>query len=321
MQKRLFIGWAPSNRRSWLLADKLNAELHMINRLKHRSPLHAPFKYPWMAVDTWRLLSRTKPDVVFVQNPPPLLPLVVWFFSFFHPLSLVIDHHTAAFDKAWDWLLPVQKFLARWAKSNIVTNDHWKRVIEEWGGVAMILDDVPADFPAGNPYPVQGRASVAVVSSFAPDEPLETVVKVATDLPDINFYITGDRNRASKSLLAGMPHNVTLTGFLSDEDYFGLLRKVDAVMVLTTRNHTNQRGGCEAVWLGQPLITSDWPILRTLFNKGTVYVQNTEAGIKQGIVQALEDAPHLAQEMKQLQEFRRQNWQQVSHRLETVLQQ
>ncbi|MCB0190847.1 MAG: glycosyltransferase [Anaerolineae bacterium] len=321
MQKRLFIGWAPSNRRSQLLAEKLNAELHMISRLKHRSPLHAPLKYPWMAVDTWRLLRRTKPDVVFVQNPPPVLPLVVWFFSLFHSTSLVIDHHTKAFDIVWIWFLPVQKFLARWAKSNIVTNDHWKKTVEAWGGSAMILDDVPTDFPAGKPYPVKGRASVAVVSSFAPDEPLETVVKVAAELSDINFYITGDRKRAPKNLLAEMPNNVTLTGFLPDEDYFGLLRKVDAVMVLTTRNHTNQRGGCEAVWLGQPLITSDWPILRTLFNKGTVYVQNTEVGIKEGIDQALMNAPRLAQEMKQLQEFRRQNWQQVSHRLETVLQQ
>ena len=318
-QKRLFIGWAPHNRRTQLLADKLGAELHMLSRLKHRSPLHAPLKYPWLALDTWRLLKRARPEVVFVQNPPPLLPLVVWLFSRWHPLALVIDHHTAAFGWAWFWLLPAQKFLARWARLNIVTNDRWQALIESWGGAAMILDDVPAQFPAGAPYPLQGQANIAVVSSFAPDEPLETVVTAAADLPDVHFYITGDSKRASKSLLAKAPANVTFTGFLSDSDYFGLLRNVESVMVLTTRNHTNQRGGCEAVWLGQPLITSDWPILQSLFNLGTVHVPNTVEGIKAGVVKTLQNRPALLQEMRQLQDRRCEAWQAVSHKLEAVL--
>jgi glycosyltransferase involved in cell wall biosynthesis len=319
-QKRLFIGWAPYNRRSQLLAEKLGAELHMLNRLKHRYPLHAPIKYPWLALDTWQLLNRTRPQVVFVQNPPPLLPLVVWMFNLKQPVALVIDHHTAAFGlRRWFWMLPVQKFLARWAKLNIVTNDHWQAFVESWGAEAIILDDVPTQFPPGNPYPVMGQASIALVSSFAPDEPLETVVTAAADLMNVQFYITGDSRRASKSLLEKTPSNVTFTGFLPDNDYFGLLRSVDAVMVLTTRNHTNQRGGCEAVWLGQPLITSDWPILRNLFSLGTVHIPNTVEGISAGVLNALQNRSRLSQEMLQLQVTRRKMWQAVSSRLEAAL--
>ena len=318
-QKCLFIGWAPHNRRSQLLAEKLGAELHMLSRLKHRSPLHAPLKYPWLALDTWRLLKRARPEVVFVQNPPPLLPLVVWLFSRWHPLALVIDHHTAAFGWAWFWLLPAQKFLARWARLNIVTNDRWQALIESWGGEAMILDDVPAQFPAGAPYPLQGQANIAVVSSFAPDEPLETVVTAAADLPDVHFYITGDSKRASKRLLAKAPANVTFTGFLSDSDYFGLLRNVDAVMVLTTRNHTNQRGGCEAVWLGRPLIISDWPVLRRAFHSGTVHVPNTAEGIAAGVQNALARQDELVAGMHRLQTERRARWAEASAQLRGLL--
>lgn len=314
-QNRLFIGWAPHDRRSEQLAEKLGVELHMLNRLKHRSPWHAPLKYPWLALDTWQLLNEVRPEVVFVQNPPPLLALVVWLFSLKHPLALIIDHHTAAFGWAWFWILPAQKFLARQAKLNIVTHTHWQKLIESWGGEAMILDDVPTQFPAGNPYPVNGQANIAVICSFAPDEPLETIVATATNLPHVRFYITGDSRRAPKSLLAQIPANVTFTGFLPDDDYFGLLRSVDAVMVLTTRDFTNQRGACEAVWLGQPLIISDWPILKTLFNLGTVHVPNTVAGIEVGVLKALENVSTLSQEMLQLQEARRKAWQALSHKL------
>lgn len=320
-QKRLFIGWVPHSRRSQLLSEKLGAELHFLNRLKHRSPLHAPIKYPWLALDTWKLLNDARPHVVFVQNPPPLLPLVVWLFSLRHPLALVMDHHTAAFGRAWFWMQPIQKFLARQAKMNIVTNDRWKVLIESWGGEAMLLDDVPTQFPNGNAYPVKSQNTVTFICTFAPDEPLEAVIGAAASLPEVQFYITGDSNRAPKSLMAKSPGNVTFTGFLSDGDYFGLLRSSDVVMVLTTRDYTNQRGACEAVWLGKPLITSDWPVLRSLFNLGTVHTPNTVDGIRTSIGKALKDRSVLSREMEQLQNARRETWRSVSHKLETVLSQ
>lgn len=318
-RRRLFIGWLPRSRRSELLAQELGAELHLFTRLRHRSPLHAPVRYPLLASDTWRLLSDTRPSVVFVQNPPPVLPLVVWLFSLRYPLALVIDYHTAAFGRAWLWMLPVQKFLARWAELNIVTNQHWQALVESWGGDTMILDDMPARFPIGNPYPVEGQANVAVISTFAPDEPLEAVVTAAADLPEVCFYVTGDSRRAPRSLLDKTPDNVTYTGFLPDDDYFGLLQSVDAVMALTTRDNTNQRGACEAVWLGKPLITSDWPVLRASFNLGTVHVPNTAEGIKAGVLKAVQESSTLSREMVQLQAARREAWRDVSRRLEAVL--
>jgi glycosyltransferase involved in cell wall biosynthesis len=81
---------------------------------------------------------------------------------------------------------------------------------------------------------------------------------------------------------------VKFTGFLPDEEYLGLLRGVQAIMVLTTNNHTMQRGACEAVSLGKPIITSDWPVLRSYFNKGTIHVDNSYHGIKEGILEMRE---------------------------------
>ena len=314
----LFIAWAPHNRRSEQLAAVLGLELHLIHRLRYRAPLYAPAKYPLLMVETWRLLAHAHPQVVFVQNPPPLLPLVVLAFAARHPLRLVVDHHTAAFSRAWAWLGPLRRWIARQATVNLVTNEYWQQVIQTWGGAALILDDVPAEFPAGKAYPLPAGANVAVISSFAPDEPLAVVLDVARLLPDVHFYITGDRRRASPGLLRAAPSNLRFTGFLPDEQYFGLLRAVDAVVVLTTRDHTNQRGGCEAVWLGQPLVISDWPVLRRAFHSGAVHVPNTAEGVATGVQQALARRDELVEGMRRLQTERRARWAEMSAQMRSL---
>jgi hypothetical protein len=45
-------------------------------------------------------------------------------------------------------------------------------------------------------------------------------------------------------------------------------------------------GAFEAVALGKPLITSNWPILQDYFSLGTVHVPNTVEGLVKGIQRA-----------------------------------
>jgi hypothetical protein len=70
-----------------------------------------------------------------------------------------------------------------------------------------------------------------------------------------------------------------------------------------------QRGACEAVWLAKPIITSDWPVLRTHFHKGTVFVDNSVKGIQQGIQAMRKSQQMLTQEIFVLQQERRKEWQ------------
>ena len=314
LSKLAVVAWAPYNRRSQLLAKQLGADLHMIHFLKYQSPRYAPIKYPLQMIKTLKLLWQTQPDVVIAQNPPFLCGLAVYLYERFRPVRYVLDWHTAAFSAAWNWAAPVQRFLARKAEVNIVTDSHWRSLINSWGGMATILIDIPADFPPPQMYPVRGDFAVAMVNIFAPDEPLETVIEVATGLPDVHFYVTGDKTRKPKIFLESAPPNVTFTGFVPDNEYIALLSSVDVVMSLTTRNHTMQRGGCEALWLGQPLITSDWPLLKETFHRGTVHVPNTVSGIRAGVLAACARKDDLAREMSLLQAERRQMWDDFAHR-------
>ncbi len=305
----LFIAWAPYSRRSAVFAQALGGKLHCIHYLRFQSPLHAPAKYILQAMRTWQVLSSERPQVIHVQNPPFICALIVNLYCWVSGARFVLDHHSAAFARVWDWALPLQKFLARRAVTNIVTNEHWANIVRTWGAHALIMGDPFLPLPPAEAFAVSPGFNIAFVSTFAPDEPLESVIEAARHAPQAHFYITGNASRKPKSFFDALPPNVTCTGFLPEAQYTGLLQAVDAVMVLTTRNHTLQLGGCEAVSMGQPLITSDWPFLREFFPIGTLYVDNTPATIHSGILKIQQEHHRLRTEMKTFRDSARHIWE------------
>jgi glycosyltransferase involved in cell wall biosynthesis len=135
------------------------------------------------------------------------------------------------------------------------------------------------------------------------------VLEAAAGLPEVQFYVTGRKEAAPAGLLARAPSNVHFTGFLPDASYYALLGGSHAVMCLTTRDHTMQRGACEALSLGKPIITSDWPLLRAYFHKGAVHVPGAAAGIRQGVLEIRLRYDIYTAEIKELQAAQLREWQ------------
>lgn len=286
--KSLFLVWGPPSHgpRSRVFARELGIEdIHFVYRTRRRGALAAPYKYSYQAIQTLRLLFRERPEIVFIQSPPSFAVLFVYLYCRFSGGRYVVDAHSAAMlHPVWTRPRWLYRFLARRAVATIVTNEHFAQQIESWGARALVLRDIPTEFPDGGPYPgLNGGFNVVVVSTFADDEPLDEVFEAATTLPGAHFYVTGKKSQAAAGLLARAPQNVHFTDFLPDEAYYGLMRSGDAIMCLTTRDHTMQRGACEALSLGKPIITSDWPLLRGYFNKGAVHVANDSDGIRAGV--------------------------------------
>jgi glycosyltransferase involved in cell wall biosynthesis len=303
------IAWAPYSRRSEMFARELAAPLHCIHYLRFQSPPHAPVKYVLQAVRTLQVLFRDRPDAVHVQNPPFVCGLVVALYSRLTGARYVVEHHSAAFGRAWGWALPLQKSVVRRAVTNIVTNEHWAAVVRSWGGQALAMYDAFLDLPDGEPYDVGPGPTVAFAGTFADDEPLAAVLDAAQELPEVRFYVTGDTAKVPGDTLAGAPPNVTFTGFLDvNGAYLGLLRAVDVAVVLTTRDHTLQLAGCEAIAVGTPLVTSEWPYLRELFGAGAVYVASTAGGIREGVVEALRRGAELRRDGDAVRRMRRDEW-------------
>jgi len=317
----MFLAWSPPShtRRSELMARKLGIPLRRVHILKKGRYL-APLRYAIQSFLTLIILFRERPKVVFVQNPPIFAPLFAWIYCALTRNSLLIDSHTDALKSSvWEWSQPLHRFLSRRAKATLVTNGHLAQMIQDWDAKSQIIVDVPSELPIGKPYTLQHPFNVAVVSSFAPDEPLDEVIQAAESLPDVGFYVTGNPEWGSKKERVAPPPNLHLTGFLPDDEYYGLLRSVDAVMALTTENHTMQRGACEAVWLDQPIITSYWPVLRQNFHKGTVHVDNTAKGIRAGILKIRAGHGQLTKEVQLLQKERRLQWQEIVTQLQALV--
>ncbi len=306
--KRHFYAWAPYGRRSESLAKELDAELFFIHYLKFQVPAFAPFKYILQGIRTHFIMLTQRPQLVFVQNSPIFCAWAVYLHGLLFGTKFVLDHHSDAFADRWNWIGPLQRFLVRKAELNLVTTDHWVKIIEGWGGKATILEDALPVFPEVAPYPVQDGTCVVMVNTYADDEPLSEVVGAARLLPDVTFYITGNKASQPPETFENTPDNVVFTGFLSDSDYIGLLKASDAVMALTTRDHTLQGGGFEAVALGKPLITSDWPLLRFLFKKGTFYADNTAEGFRDAITSLEGNFVETAEIMSQYCEEKRTTW-------------
>ena len=311
--RALFLVWGPPSHgpRSEVFARELGIrELHFLNVTSRRGAWSALFKYPLLLIRTLRLLLRKKPRLVFVQNPPGLAVLSVALYCVWTGGRYIVDAHSAAMLLPY-WTKPrwLWAGLARRALANIVTNEHFAQILESWGARALVIRDIPTTFPEGGVYPLNGAFNVTVVNTFSDDEPLEQVLEAARGLDGVHFYITGRLCRASPNLLERTPGNVSFTDFLSTGQYYALLRGSHAVMCLTTRDNTMQRGACEALSLARPIITSDWPLLREYFHRGTVHVDNTSTGIRQGVRSMLSRYEEHVVEICALQLRQQAEWQ------------
>lgn len=305
-----YISWAAHCSRSDHTARELGGTSHMVYWAALGShPLTVWLKYIGQAIHTWRVLSGERPAAVFVMAPPVFAPLVGWLWCATHQAQLVIDAHTAAFTHArWRYFQRLQFFLARRATTTIVHNDHLKELVERHGAHATLVADLPALFPSGTRYTLPPGFNVAIVCSFNPDEPIAAMIDAARLLPDVTFHMTGNPIALDPELGRSLPHNLRLTGFLSDAAYGSLIGSVGAVMTLTTRDHTMLRGAWEAVYQGTPVIISDWPVLKQAFDDGALHVNNSSEAIAAAVRELLNHHSGFREAVLKLRDRKASRW-------------
>ncbi len=319
----LFLVWGPPQLgpRSQVFARELGiSELHFVHTSLRRGAFTAPLRYAYQTVATVRLLFRKRPRIVFVQSPPSWAVLIVYLYCALTGSRYLIDAHSAAFQHAY-WTRPawLHTALARRAVATIVTNETFARLIAQRGAAAFILRDIPTHFPRAACYPLHGRFNIAVVNTFSPDEPLAEILEAAAGLEDVQFYVTGKKSSADREFFAGVPANVHFTDFLPDASYYALLSSCQAVLCLTTRDDTMQRGACEALSLGRPIITSDWPLLKSYFAHGAVHVANSSSDILRGVWEMRANYRRYQAGIGRLQSMQREEWESKVEALSRIL--
>lgn len=276
-----YISWAESCSRSDHTARELGGRSHMVYEGQLGSKASTVlWKYWLQGRTTARILREEQPDVVFVMTPPLIAAIPAFWYAWRRGADVVLDAHSAAFmHPRWRWFQWLQRWMCRRAATTLVHNEYIAGLVERAGGRATIVPDVPIVYERSEAFPRPQAFTVAVVCSFNYDEPLPAIIEAARSVPDARFFVTGNPKHLDPALKAQMPANMTLTGFLSDEGYGSLISGADAVLTLTTRNHTMLRGAYEAIYQGTPVIVSDWPLLRESFPDGAVHVDNSPAAI------------------------------------------
>ncbi|MDP3712999.1 MAG: glycosyltransferase [Mycobacteriales bacterium] len=231
--------------------------------------------------------------------PIPLVALAV-LYRRLPGRRLAIDAHTGAVLRMHYGNRPnrVLPLLARHSDAVIVTNAPLAGHVERAGTSVLVLHDPPARAaPAEDP-----DGSVLFPCAWAPDEPLAAVAEAARSIPRTPFVLTGTPRGAGAQL--DWPPNVTLTGWLPDEDYASHLARCSVVLALTTREHTMQRAGYEALAAGKPLVASATTALRTWFAGGTIFAEHSAADLTAAVTTALERADELTEQMVALRAVR-----------------
>ncbi|MCD4812023.1 hypothetical protein K8R14_05540 [bacterium] len=310
-KKILFIKWFPYDKRNEAIASSIGAKCFFVHSLKYRNKWNALLRYAFQFIKTLLILLKEKPKTIFVTNPPIFATATIAIFCGTYKADYIIDSHTGAFEPKWDFVKFLHKYLSRKAKISIITNNIYEKIYQNWGAKTFILSDLVVDIPKSDlkrKISMSEKFNIIVISSFAPDEPIEEILAAANQLSNVTFYVTGNFMQCKKELRDKKPKNVFFTGFLPDQEYFDLLHDCHSIMVLVDKDNTMQQGAYESLSVKKPMILSNWRVLREIYNKGTVFVENNEDSIKKGITLMIDQYNNYLKEIDTLYEERKNVW-------------
>lgn len=287
--KSIWFTWE-DHRRSRELAAAFNCEY--VCYISKRNRL---FRYIHLTFKTFFCIKDKRPSLVFCQNPSVILALFLCLFKDHFGYTLVVDRHSNfkfssrnSWRPIWVVFHWISDFSLKRADITIVTNPYLRDFVNSMGGCAYVLPDKIPQLLDGVCYPkVDKKKEITFISTFSEDEPIFEVVKAASILSDeYVVYVTGSYKKFKNldQLKAQLPANVVLTGFLPESDYQSRLVSSDAILVVTTSEHTLTCGAYEAVALGKPMVLGNTKAIIDFFNKGAVYTEIDPQKIAKNII-------------------------------------
>ena len=283
----------------------------------------------WTFVLAWRVLLTRGFDAIHACNPPDLLFLIGGFFKLFGK-KFLFDHHDinpelyeAKFgrrDAFYRLLLRLERWTFRTADVSIATNDSYRRIAIERGGMDPRRVFVVRSGPSlermrigpADPALRRGRRFlVGYVGVMGKQEGIDYLLQAArrivVDLGrnDVHFGLVGGGTALPQmqQLAAelGVADHVTFTGRIPDEQMLAMLNTADVCVNPDVANEMNDKSTMNKIMeymaLGKPIVQFDLTEGRVSAQAASLYAKrNDSADLSDKIVMLLDD-PQLREQM------------------------
>ena len=308
MKSVLWITWE-EQRRNKPIADEIGAKYYEITDTLGAGRLK---RYALNFWKTLRIIMKEKPSAVVAQNPSIVLALQNVILGKILGYKSITDTHNGGFGLPSDVDNKYVRKASLWAQRHadvvIAHNDQLKERIKDRGGNIIALPDKIPEIPRQPTKELDGKYNFLFISSFAVDEPWENVIEAFTQLGSrYHVYITG--NYAKKNINPNdYPENIHFTGRIPWDEFDIMLYSADAVLDLTKRDDCLLCGAYESTACGTPMILTGTDALRTYFNKGASYTDNSVGSLKVAVLNMCEHYFERLRGIKELKPELEKDW-------------
>jgi glycosyltransferase involved in cell wall biosynthesis len=265
------------HRRTRELCAGLALELALVD-----TRLRGVRRYLLLSLRTLVLLARQRPRVLLVQNPSLVLAVLAVMLRPIFGYRLIADAHNEAvapYENRQRLIKGLSRWVVRHADLTIVTNRQLAQIVTRQGGAPYVLPDRIPTPPAGVAPAASEGFRVALIATFARDEPVAAVFEAVRGA-NLQLHVTGNPKKLAPSVTQSAPPNVRFTGFLADADYWQLLRSADVIIDLTLKDDCLVCGAYEALAVGKPMLLSNNAACMELFGGSALYTDNTAQDIR-----------------------------------------
>lgn len=312
MKNRVWITWE-DHRRSRELAAAFGCEYFCITSSKFML-----IRYFILCLKTLLFVTQKKPGIIFCQNPSVVLAAFLCSIKIIFRFILIVDRHSnfklktvSSKNIKWIFFHLISDYSLKRACLTIVTNKYLEDFVISKGGRACVLPDKLPDLKGITSNYCGDEKKVTFICTYSSDEPVVEVIKAASILGQgYKFHVTGSHKKykSIEYLKKIMPGNVTLTGFLPEDQYQELIASSDLLIIITTNEYTLTCGAYEAVALEKPMILGNTKTIKEYFSKGAVYADPTPESLAASIKTVCENLTDYRQQVSDLKGQLERSW-------------
>lgn len=276
----------------------------------------------------WKVRREQGFDVIHACNPPDLLFLIGGFFKLFFGKKFLFDHHDinpelyeAKFgrrDVFWKLMVWLERMTFRTADVSIATNESYKKIAIERGGMSPAKVYVVRSGPKLDRLkiipPVEAlkhgrRHLVGYVGVMGKQEGIDLLLQAARHIvkemgrDDVHFGLVGggtsldDMKQMAADL--GIADYVTFTGRVPDQALLEMLNTADVCVNPDVANEMNDKSTMNKIMeymaLGKPVVQFDLTEGRFSAQEASLYAaKNDPVDMARKIVELLDDPERCA---------------------------